>query len=195
MATKIILVTAAALVLVIALAGWRTQGVKNEVRVKDEFRFDAAKLNDKSLWNRVNDEPYYLTSNLNIQCAAPTAADYKRQRENNPHKSAFITVYVNSAGKDAMLTQKSPRFPEGSVIVKQKLDAKERKPILYTIMRKREAGYNPQLGDWEFSVVGANGTEVLAKGKLENCQSCHLGEGTSDFVFRDYVTVVRSKEP
>ena len=191
MATKIMFVAAAALVLVIVFAGWRTQGVKNEPRVKDEFRFDAAKLKDKALWTRVNDEPYYLTPRLSISCAAPTAADHKRERENNPHKAAFITVYVNNPGKEAMFTQEDPRFPEGSVIVKEKLDAKERKPILYTIMRKREAGYNPELGDWEFSVVGANGTEVLAKGKLENCQSCHVGEGTSDFVFRDYVTVVQ----
>jgi len=189
MATKIMFVAAAALVLVMAFAGWRTQGVKNETRVKDEFRFDAAKLKDKTLWNRVNDEPYYLTQNLAIQCAAPTAADYKRQRENNPHKSAFITVYVNNDGKDAMFTQQSPRFPQGSVIVKEKFESKDGKPVLYTIMRKREAGYNPELGDWEFSVVGANGTEVLAKGKLENCQSCHVGEGTSDFVFRDYVKI------
>ena len=189
MATKITLVAAAALVLVIALAGWRTQGVKKEPAVKDEFRFDAAKLNDKALWNRVNDEPYYLTTNIAIQCAAPTAADYKRQRDNNPHKKAFITVYVNNTGKEAMFTQQSLRFPEGSVIVKQKFESKDGKPVLYTIMRKREAGYNPELGNWEFSVVGANGTEVLAKGKLENCQSCHVGEGTSDFVFRDYVKI------
>jgi hypothetical protein len=189
MATKIMFMAVAALGLVIVLAGWRTQGVKDDSRVKDEFRFDAAKLKERALWNQVNDEPYYLTSNLNIQCAAPTAADYKRQRENNPHKSSFITVYVNNAGKEAMFTQQAPKFPEGSIIVKQKLDSKDRKPILYTIMRKRESGYNPPLGDWEFSVVGANGTELLAKGKLENCQSCHLGEGTSDFVFRDYVKV------
>ena len=191
MATKIMFLAAAALVLVISLAGWRTQGVKNESRVKDEFRFDAAQLKDKALWNRVNDEPYYLTQKIAISCVAPTAVDYKRQRENNPHKSAFITVYVNNHGKDAMFTQQSPRFPEGSVIVKEKFETMDGKPVLYTIMRKREAGYNPELGDWEFSVVGANGTEVLAKGKLENCQSCHVGEGTSDFVFRDYVKTVQ----
>ena len=92
MATKFMFAAAAALVLVIALAGWRTQGVKNESRVKDEFRFDAAKLKDKALWNRVNDEPYYLTQNIAISCVAPTAVDYKRQRENNPHKSAFTTI-------------------------------------------------------------------------------------------------------
>ena len=73
MATKFMFAAAAALVLVIALAGWRTQGVKNESRVKDEFRFDAAKLKDKALWNRVNDEPYYLTHNIAISCVAPTA--------------------------------------------------------------------------------------------------------------------------
>lgn len=186
MATKtlsFLLLAIAALVLVVLFAGWRTQGVV----VKDEFRFDAAQLTDKALWNRVNDEPYYLTSKLDLQCAAPTAADYARQRKDNPHASTFITVYVNNAGKEAMFKQQTPRFPEGSIIVKQKVDRKDQNPLLYTIMRKREPGYNPQVGDWEFSVVGANGKEMLARGKIDNCQSCHVGEATSDFVFRDYV--------
>jgi len=185
MAIKILallVIAVGTLVLVITYPRSAAQGV-----AKDEFHFDAAQLKDKALWTRINDEPYYLTKNLDISCVLPTAADYARQKKNNPHASTFITVYVNKTGKDAMYTSQSPRFPEGSIIVKQKLDSKERKPLLYTIMRKREPGYNPQVGDWEFSVVGANGTEMMGRGKIENCQSCHVGEGTSDFVFRDYV--------
>jgi hypothetical protein len=56
-------------------------------------------------------------------------------------------------------------------------------------MRKRESGYNPRVGDWEFSVVGADGKELQATGKLENCQGCHLGKSESDFVFRPYVNL------
>ena len=95
-------------------------------------------------------------------------------------------IYANDA---AMRGYASGRFPEGSIIVKEKFHSPEdRKPLLYTIMRKREAGYNPKVGDWEFSVVGPNGTEMQAIGKLENCQGCHLSKSESDFVFRPYVT-------
>ena len=71
-----------------------------------------------------------------------------------------------------MFAKEVPWFPEGSVIVKEKISTnfEGRKPLLYTIMRKREQGCNPELGDWQFSAVGANGTQVEATGKLENCQ-------------------------
>jgi hypothetical protein len=89
-----------------------------------------------------------------------------------------------------MFTRESPMFPQGSVIVKQKIGKgfdERNKTLLYTIMRKRELGYNPQLGDWEFAVVGPDGSTVQASGKLENCQTCHQGKTASDFVFRPYV--------
>ncbi len=78
---------------------------------------------------------------------------------------------------------------EGSVIVKEKIGThfEGRKPLLYTLMKKREPGYNPTVGDWEFSVVSGNGTQLEAIGKLENCQSCHISKKDSDFVFRPYV--------
>jgi Cytochrome P460 len=78
------------------------------------------------------------------------------------------------------------RFLEGSVIVKEKIGNRSegRKPLLYTLMKKRERGYNPMVGDWEFLVVAGNGTQLEASGKILNCQACHLGRSDSDFVFR-----------
>ena len=88
-----------------------------------------------------------------------------------------------------MLAKEVQRFPEGSIIVKEKIGTRQegKKPVLYTIMRKREPGYNPGVGDWEFSVVDGNGTKLQAIGKLEKCQSCHVEKTESDFVFRPYV--------
>ena len=122
-------------------------------------------------------------------CRIPTAEDYEDERKTRPHAGAYITVYVNKTGRESMLARKMKQFPEGSVIVKQKIGnpSEGSKPVLYTIMRKRERGFNPTLGDWEFAVVGANGTDLQAIGKLENCQSCHKEKGDSDFIFRSYV--------
>jgi hypothetical protein len=87
-----------------------------------------------------------------------------------------------------MFQKESPVFPIGSVIVKHKQDrTNDHTTLLYTIMRKREPGYNPSVGDWEFIVVNAGGTKVEASGKIENCQGCHLKKTSSDFVFRSYV--------
>ena len=180
MATQIrigMFVVVAGIVLVVALAVSRTEGAK------DEFRFDAAKLKDRNTWIQVNNEPYQMPAAVAALCAPGALA------RPNPHDSAYITVYVNKAGREAMFAKQPQQFPEGSIIVKEKFHSPEdRKPLLYTIMRKREAGYNPKVGDWEFSVVGPNGTEMQAIGKLENCQGCHLSKSKSDFVFRPYVT-------
>lgn len=176
-------IAVAGLMLVVALAGRQSRGANND------FRFDAATLKDRKLWTQVNTEPYRLGVAVDALCRAPTAADYEPERKRNPHAASFITVYVNNIGREAMFAKQVDRFPEGSIIVKEKISTHHegRKPLLYTIMRKREAGYNPTLGDWEFSVVGANGTELQATGKLENCQSCHKTKSDSDFVFRPYL--------
>jgi Cytochrome P460 len=155
----------------------------------DDFRFDARTLNDAKLWTQVNVEPYYISSELDLLCAMPTAADWSRVREKNPHSATSITVFVNSVARSAMFQKESPVFPQGSVIVKQKNGrfSARNTTILYTIMRKRESGYNPGVGDWEFSVVKADGSTVEASGKIENCQGCHIKKPSSDFVFRSYV--------
>lgn len=178
-----LLITLAGLMFVIAFAA-RGTGSAN-----DEFHFDAANLKDKTVWTQVNSEPYYISSRVDIQCAMPMAIDYERVRKSNPHLSTFITVYVNNIGRQAMLAKEVQRFPEGSIIVKEKVGTRQegKKPVLYTIMRKREPGYNPGVGDWEFAVVDGNGTKLQAIGKLEKCQSCHLEKNDSDFVFRPYV--------
>lgn len=159
-----------------------------EVPVAEEFHFDAAKLKDSTVWTQVNPEPYFVSSRVNALCA-PAAVDYEAERKTNPHASTFITVYVNNIARGSIFAKQLTQFPEGSIIVKAKVGTRFEggKPLLYTIMRKREHGYNPKVGDWEFSVVGPNGTQVVETGKLENCQTCHVGQGSSDFVFRSYV--------
>jgi hypothetical protein len=58
-----------------------------------------------------------------------------------------------------------------------------------TIMIKREPGYNPTVGDWEFSVASGDGMQLQASGKLENCQACHITKTDSDFIFRPYLAL------
>lgn len=178
-----LLTAMAALVLVVAFVGRGTE------TAKDEFRFDAATLKDTTLWTKVNNEPYRLFVQLDALCALPTTAQYEAERKHNPHKATYITVYVNKIGRESMLAREVQQFPEGSVIVKEKIGNRVEggKPLLYTIMRKRERGYNPTVGDWEFAVVGANGTDLKARGKLEPCQSCHKDQSKSDFIFRPYL--------
>lgn len=161
----------------------------SQTTTQNDFRFQADELNDKSLWTQVNSEPYYISSAVDALCRAPTAANYESERKRNPHAATYITVYVNKVGREAMFSKEPQRFPVGSVIVKKKIGrhSEGKKTLLYTLMKKREPGYNPAVGDWEFFVVAGNGTQLEASGKIETCQTCHVRKSETDFIFRPYL--------
>jgi len=140
-------------------------------------------------WTRVNPEPQRVDAAISALCAAPTP------RVENPHSDKFITVYVNQIGSHAMMKEKSPHFPVGSVIVKEKLTkADSATPELLTVMVKRQAGYDAANGDWEFMVLDGKAEKVQASGRLVNCQGCHLQEKATDYVSRRYLPLdVREK--
>lgn len=146
-------------------------------------------LDDQSGWLQVNAKPYYISSTLNVLCAAPTPVRVEEERKRNPHASTAINVYVNKVGTGAMLSESAATFPVGSIIVKQKFDPNHEpdKPLLYTVMIKHEPGYNPDAGDWEFAVIGGDGRTFQARGALANCIACHTPQKANDFVFRSYV--------
>ena len=173
-----------AAVVAVAFAGFVTRATN------DDFTFDAAQLQDTNVWNKVNAEPYRTTGAVDFLCGMHIGKPSKPERKKNPHEATFITVYVNNIGRDAMFAKEAQTFPQGSLIVKEKINSRlegSNKPVLYTIMRKREPGFNPKVGDWEFAVVGPNGKDIQGIGKLANCQSCHKPKRDSDFVFRSYV--------
>ena len=140
-------------------------------------------------WTRVNPEPQRVEAAISALCAAPS------QRVENPHSHKFITVYVNEIGSHSMMKEKTPHFPVGSVIVKEKLTkADSVTPELLTVMVKRQAGYDAANGDWEFMVLDGKAEKVQASGKLTNCQACHLQEKATDYVSRRYLPAdVREK--
>jgi len=138
-------------------------------------------------WTRVNAEPHAVVSRLAVLCSRPTAAQISLE-EQNPHLDKFVVVFVNGIGKLAMMEQKTPIFPEGSVIVKEKLTTKDSSsPELLTVMRKREAGYDPDKGNWEYMVFDGAGQTLQASGKLENCQGCHIQHRATDYISRIYL--------
>ena len=147
-------------------------------------------------WAKVNPEPLQLPAVLNTLCAAPSAATKDpAYSSSNPHRQKFFTVYVNETGRRAMLNELMPRFPAGPIVVKEKLPSREsREPELLTAMIKRERGFNPQTGDWEFLVLDGSGKKIEARGKIETCQSCHAVKKNSDFVFRSYLTEETRRE-
>jgi len=141
-------------------------------------------------WTKVNEVPQLMAPRVAIACAvvmAPGGVDVNGST--NPHRNKFFTVYVNDVGREAMVSQKNPKFPVGTVIVKEKLPSKESQtPELLTVMIKQKEGFNRASGDWEYAVMDGTGTRLEGRGNLQNCQSCHLANRETDYVFRTYLS-------
>ena len=173
--------------LCIFAAVWLSRPVISEKAVVDNHRNGSEIISGYKQWTRVNPEPQWISPPNAALCAAMLPAE-RGMSDQNPHLSKFVVVYVNDIGRSAMMEQMRPRFPEGSVLVKEKLSTKESTdPELLTVMRKRGAGYDPEKGDWEYMVFDGPGKTIQASGKLENCQSCHLLKAKNDYVSRSYL--------
>jgi len=107
-----------------------------------------------------------------------------------PGDTGFIKVYVNEVGKEAMFAKAA--FPVGSVIVKERHATQTAGVQFCTVMRKREKGYNPDCGDWEFTVLNKQSVPTET-GALKNCMACHAKQGMSDYTFRTYLA--KTKQP
>lgn len=142
----------------------------------------TATLERYAEWTQVTRTPYRVAPAVNVLCAAANATPP------SPHADAFIDVFVNQAGRSAMLGPRAAAFPVGSIIVKEKRAAADSADAtLLTVMIKRPSGFNPDVGDWEFAVLDGTGTHVQEQGKLRNCAECHKTMSASDFVFRSYL--------
>lgn len=134
-------------------------------------------------WTLVNSEPAKIDPFVGTLCA-----DVSRPPE-TPHKDKYVRVYVNEVGQEAMLKAKNPKFPVGTIVIKEKLPEKQSQtPEFFTIMLKREAGYDPGGGDWQYLIMDSAKAKVEKPSKLESCQSCHSAWRERDFISRAYLS-------
>jgi hypothetical protein len=171
------------------LAGLAVAGYHRTVKQPVPEKVDVApdplliEFSEYKKWTLVNPVPELMALQAAQDCVLIPG-----RKEGSPHLNKYISVYVNETGRAAMMTQLTPRFPTGSMIVKEKLSVRSSStPELLTAMVKREPGYNPESGDWEFVVLSGKADSITGRGKLTNCQACHLAYQRSDFVTRTYL--------
>jgi len=136
-------------------------------------------------WKKANASPVRLTTSFDLLCRGITPEEHQSHQKANPHFERFITVYVNKLGEQAMM--KGGTFPVGSVVVKEKREKEKGPVVLSTVMIKREDGYNPTCGDWEFGALNADATKTDGEGKLESCMKCHAEQSKNDYTFKTYI--------
>ena len=58
---------------------------------------------------------------------------------------------------------------------------------MMTAMVKRETGYDPADGDWEYMALDGSGRSIGTPGRLPMCRSCHAAQRRTDYLFRSYL--------
>jgi hypothetical protein len=103
--------------------------------------------------------------------------------------NTFGVIYVNELARHALLEEKKPQFPVGSVIVREKLlRENDTAPQVLVVMVKRERGFNRKANDWEFLLLDGSLSKITHREKTGSCRDCHKQEKDSDYVFRSYLS-------
>jgi hypothetical protein len=135
---------------------------------------------------RVTESPHPMADTTIVLCRAPDETEVAKVHAGHV-KPAYCHVYVSEEGKEPMLTGKGA-YPRGCVVVKTKLASEQSTDVmLYTVMRKMEAGYDAKHGDWEYSVLDGPSQRILARGRIDSCIECHEQHASTDYVTRAYV--------
>ncbi len=187
-------------VLIAVVLGWLLAGSPHaaEPQSGKAQKIERQIPEDEKIWDylmrhreemiRITEKPYRVNWVGSALCARPNSIPH------SPHGEHWIDVFVSPSGTNAMLTGKGT-YPAGTIILKQKyFDARGTNTDFYTGMRKRERGYNPGLGDWEFFTLDSRFYMVTARGKIESCMDCHSKFDTTDFVSRRYLTTKEDED-
>ena len=114
-------------------------------------------------------------------------AQPNKDQQNNVHQTVFGAVYLNDIARATAPQSRPLIYPEGAVIVREKLKTEAGSPELLTAMIKREKGFNPEANDWEFLLVSGDATKIKKREKTGTCLSCHESVNAKDFVFDNYL--------
>jgi hypothetical protein len=140
----------------------------------------------------INKTPQGFTVNpsLAMLCIGASATQIRQaETHHGPHAYASVTIYVNPMA-DAALKKKASVFPVDAVIIKEKqaysshVGPQRRNGV--TGMIKREAGYDPKNGDWEYFIQEEG--KAIERGKIATCIGCHAKTPGPDHLFATWRT-------
>ena len=101
---------------------------------------------------------------------------------------SYGVIYVNEVARQSLVDAKKPRFPIGSVIVREKLlRTNDAAPQVLVVMVKRDQGFNSKARDWEFLMIDGDLSKILRREKHGECRDCHVQQRDQDYVFRSYL--------
>jgi hypothetical protein len=137
-------------------------------------------IKDRATLERVTPQPIAMTPLQSSRCHIDVIKD-----DQSDHAGVSFHLYTN---EPAALPMFDPwgKFPVASLLLKEILTP-ESKPACFTGMWKREAGYFPEMNDWEFFTVDGAASKIIERGKLPRCASCHQDFKNGDYVSKEYI--------
>jgi hypothetical protein len=145
----------------------------------------------------VTPEAVFVNPELAMFCRGASQEYVERARKTQgPHAHTQIRVFMSLAAAEAFkLRQKdeaqpAAAYPVGSIVVKEKKGAfyfvgrgEERSKTHDGVggMIKREKGYDPEHGDWEYFYF--EDAAKVESGRIASCVACHAGAAATDYVF------------
>jgi len=96
-----------------------------------------------------------------------------------PHAGTLVNIYV-SEGAAKLMDSSSRWFPEGSIVLKEKLSS-DGTVAAVGGMIKRAPGFDRSHNDWEYFY--AEQDQKMNKGLLQNCIACHVKVESTDYVY------------
>jgi hypothetical protein len=144
---------------------------------------DAPPL-DFAGWPALTPAPVRLAPRLFALCITPPEA-----KRLGPHFVPQARYLVNPDGEAAVRGGLFP-VPAGTTVVKAKgwADCPDQGEW-FAAMTKREPGYDPAGGDWEYLTARREGGRwQVERGPLADCSGCHQQAAGTDFLFRGYLS-------
>lgn len=160
------------LILLVIISSWSVAGTPTDAELLQYIKGRAS-------LERVTPIAVSMTGVVTVRCGSTAILSL------NAHENAEFHAFANTP---AVLPLFDPwgKFPIGSLLLKENFMTHGESQF-FTGMWKREEGYFPELGDWEFFTVDGAGSKVLERGKLTSCATCHQQMTKGDFVARDYL--------
>jgi hypothetical protein len=154
----------------------------------DEAASQTGEGIDYAGWAAFTPQPIRVSKEAFLLCRATP-----EQIARGPHFAPAVNVFANPIAFSAIRSASAGNMPVGSVVVKEKWwNERASQPSAYAAMVKREAGYDPDNGDWEYVYVQLEGERRVQRGRMQNCIACHQGAASRDYLYRTYLNLNES---
>ncbi len=184
------------LLVVVVVAGCQPSPRQNPARVENLPHQETLDI-DFASWASATEKPYSIAPLSFRFCAPPSTQELQNQeldkKQRGPHSESAIVVRVNPIGFNPFKTGLS--VPVGTIVIKEKYQhySPDTPPVAVAAMIKRELGYDPQHGDWEYAYEQRwpEHERKVIRGKLDSCIDCHQNASGKDYLFRPYLASPR----